>query len=265
MAFKKKTKYLPADSSNEKKPAVKGRLFTLPSSPVPWALLDKLQIGRCSYCGKPIKVFSNIAYNEGDKRKPPLFYSCSAGCEKSGIQRAGFIDRKLIEFVKNRLSEKVGEFKWGLDESTLMMEFEQLTELAKMRKNMLTEMAYGGRDHDKLLKQIVNIENTYENQKNKLDTFDHLPLDENPLIGLMIEKEIDYIMGLDVNYLQKILSFTVINIRFFDDFLLLRSEPLDEREYEITDGFGPQNSIHLRRIHKSNITTDSSDDESDSD
>jgi hypothetical protein len=162
--------------------------------------------------------------------------------------------------MQNRLLDKVGTYKWGFDKDGLMAEFKLLHRLSLERYSLQNKLILDAFHHEEVLAELISKEKDIETQKVKIDTFDFLPLDENPLVGLMMETDLSELVTMDINYLRKMLFFTIYNARVFDEYILMRAIPIDSEEYRITDGFGPQSSINFRRSSRSR-TDDSDSDE----
>ncbi|MFP4459568.1 MAG: hypothetical protein ACLFSQ_08290 [Candidatus Zixiibacteriota bacterium] len=254
MAAAKRRKHKPQKWEDDRPKPIKGRLFQLPRSPVPWGILDLSNVARCGYCGKPIKPFTNQVLKEGEKRKVPRFYTCSVGCEQSGIQRVSFLDKKLLSWMKERLDEKVGDFIWGYDEEQLMAEFNYLTELAHKRRGLQTDLVLDAFHAPQILEKLKKVEREYDMQKHKLDTYDQLPFNENPLIGVMLEEDIEKLADYDINFRKKMLHFMIYSVRIFREYILIRAVPITDKEYEVTKGLGPQASINLSSDFRSKPT-----------
>lgn len=246
MAKLRSTKRLKEDLSQDDRPKpIKGRLYSLPRTPVPWGMLDHSNIAKCGYCGKVIKPFANQIINEGEKRRLHTFYTCSSACEDSGIQRIQYLDKRFMEWIKKRVTEAVGEFIWGFDEKKILSEFNRLSELAVKRRKLQTDLVTDSFHAEEILKTLKKVEIKYDRQKKKIDTYDELPFNENPLIGLLLEKPLEELIEYDINFRMKMLYFTVYSIRVYKEYILIRAVPITEHEYHITKGFGPEMSINM--------------------
>ncbi len=244
--IKKKPIYEPPKEEPEGPKPIKGNLFLLPRSPVPWGMLSDKNHIKCGYCGKDIRAFSNRVFVPGDNRLLPKWYSCYGACDESTRQRVQFLDKKIVKWMKDRIVEKVGECHPTFDTHVVMKEFARLTEIALKRRELQHQLHITGYKTEDVVAELVKVEKEYETQQIQLDAFDPLPFQENPLIAIMLETPLEEIEQMDINYLRKMFDFMVHAVRIFKEYMLIRAVPITEREYKITEGFGPQSSINLR-------------------
>lgn len=234
----------------ETQKTIKGNLYKLPKSPVPWGLLADQKYIKCGYCGRDVKIFSNRVYLPGDKRKYTMWYLCSSGCTESQRHRIQFIDKSIIKWMKKRIEKKVEHCNSNFEPDSIMTEFAKLSQIGQERKSLQTDLFLNRHSSEKILIDLLKVEKAYDTQKSQLDAFDPFPPTENPLVSIMMNSSVDDLLLMDINYLRKMYDLTVRTVRFFKEYLLLRAVSLTDDEHRITEGFGPQASINLRTTHR---------------
>ena len=165
-------------------------------------------------------------------------------------QRIQFIDKYFVKWMKDRIMNKVRECNSGFDLNIVMGEFGKLSEIEMRRRELQTDLHITGHNTEKIVKQLIQIEKEYDFQKLQLDVFDPLPFPENPMIGIMLKTPLDQLLQMDINYLRKMFYFMVNSVRFYREYILIRAVPITEKEFKVTEGFGPQFSINLRATHR---------------
>lgn len=212
-----------------------------------WSILEKQDFFVCGYCGQRMSLFSPLSLT-GNETNPQIYYCCIRRCESSGIHRAIFIDAKLLEFLFDRLrsifSEAVGKVgqRFQLDDF-----FEELARLESERKRILELLPHAGYNREKLLKDIISVEDKIYEMRRSVAGLDSKNPEKSKLLAPIFSFEnVEELKKENLLYKREFVKALVKRMRFFNETLILRVTPLtdDEREIE-KKGEGKLLNIHL--------------------
>ncbi len=223
----------------------KQRLIKVSIITKPFAVLHGLSIFYCGYCGKPMSLFSTRPVQLG-KRMPPLFYSCRDRCPRAGFHRAEFIDRLLLQLIQRRITQNFPEPKAEGDYEALLEKFKKIDELYSQRLTLLNKMHYASYKRDEILADIRKVKDEIEELESEVKSLFSKGPNKNPLMYPIFNTPPDEINSLDLTYRRELVKLTIIRVRFFNEFLIVRMKPLTAEDEAKSDEMGRIFNINLR-------------------
>ncbi len=233
----------------EKGQYFKKRLVRVRIQTHPFSVLHALNIFYCGYCGKPVALFSSRSFRVGE-RLPPLYYTCRDKCPRSTAHRADFIDRLLLQLIQKRITENFPKPKSGEHYEQMLEKFKQLEELQSDRLSLLTKLHYASYKRDKILEELRDIDDRIKNFKDEIKSLFNAKADNNPLIYPLFETPPSEINTLDLTYRRELVKTFVRRLRFFNEFLIVRLNPITEEDERKSDEMGRIFHLNLRMTNR---------------
>jgi len=231
-----------------------------------WTALENQKFFACGYCFQRMALYSTRALTPSeDVKNVLLYYGCSKRCQRSGIHRTPFVDRKLFEFLYNRLREHFPEAKGSTKEmDNLTATFEKLQDMENDRQEILEMLPHAGFNRDELIEEIIQLEEEMDSVRKEISGVDTEDPSASPLLApVFVFDNGSELMDLNLLYQRELVRALIMRIRFFNETLIVRPLPLNEEERRLEEeSFGKAYNINLT-LNISPISTDEimSDDE----
>ncbi|RKZ29763.1 hypothetical protein DRQ36_07660 [bacterium] len=211
-----------------------------------WAALERQRLFVCGYCAQRMALFSPMAITPSEKN-PILYYGCIRRCGPSGIQRANFVDKKILVFLYERLHEKFPKAKGNSAEMDKLMEmFIQIEKMNEERGFLLEALPHAGYDRDKRLEELIKIENDIDTMRAEISGLNNKKPYKSPLLApIFVIESPEELMDLNLLYKRELINCLVRRMRFFNETLVVVVTPLDEEERRIEEKSGGK----IQNIH----------------
>lgn len=212
-------------------------------------VLHKQNIINCGYCSKPVKLFSSKAVSSSAKRENVnLFYLCQKKCARSMPQRSGFLDEAILRFIWKRVNELPPPESDSANFDQAINMAKELREFQQKRQDKLQELPSAGYNVDKIMQEVKELEDKIDEIERDLEEFKELTPQENPLLRPLWYISLEEFLEREFEWHRALISLLVRNIRFFNEYLVLRVLPLTEEEDEYDQGFGKRAHVSLREF-----------------
>ncbi len=219
---------------------VKVRIITRPFS-----LLHGMNIFYCGYCGKRVWLFSARPFRP-DERIPPLYYTCEERCQRASFHRASFIDKLVMQLIQRRIRESFPEPSSGEGYEELLEKFSEIDRLKSERLELLNKLHYASYKRGQVLEQISSLDEKVKEIESQIEKYFGSGFNENPLLYPLFTTPPDNLNELDLAYRRKLVQLLVRRIRFFNEFLIVRMNPLTDEDRAKSDEMGRIFHINLR-------------------
>ncbi len=212
-----------------------------------WGILDRENFFVCGYCSFRMSVFSTRSLQVNEET-PMLFYGCGKRCEPSNIHRVSFVDDKLIDHVYDRLNEKFPNAKPVVkDMGELMASFTEIDELEEKRRHLMELLPHAGYNRDDMVQELIEIEERMETIRDENSGLKSTnPAESRLLSPVFSAKDPSEIYPMNLSYKTELVKTLVRRIRFFNETIIVKMNPLDEEEASLDKaGGGKITNIHL--------------------
>ncbi len=246
---KSKGKYQDSEELREaKQTQLRDRLIRVRTPNRLWSILERQNFFVCGYCGQRMALYSPQSLT-GREENPMMFYGCGHRCELSGIHRYQFIDNKLITFIYDRFRTIFPNAEGNRKNvQSLVAQFEEIARLDVRRRHLLELLPHAGFNRDDILKEIIDLEKTIKERRDKTAGFDENRPEKSTLFApIFIAESPAELCTLDLLYLRELVRAAIRRIRFFNETLIVRVTPLTEEELHIDEeGGGKIFNLHLQ-------------------
>ena len=225
------------------------RLIRVSITTAHFSVLHGMPIFYCGYCGKPVALFSTHIIQTVQKI-PTLFYACSQKCASSGFQRADFIDRLLMQLIQNRVVSTFPAPTGGSGYEGLLEKFKILDSLKLDKLQLLNSLHYLSYKRDIALEEIRLLKEKIDGLTDEIKSLFSADPQENPLMYPLFNTPPEQLSDLDLGYRRELVNTTVLRIRFFNEFLIVRMVPFADESVSSSDEWGRVYNINLRLLHQ---------------
>lgn len=200
----------------------KKRLIPLRYSPRFYTMLEKQGVAFCGYCGQRIIPYARKFIGSSDANIP-VYYSCSARCDQSGIFSSAFIDRAIIRAISQRLKKNFPDdelpYITPLDIEDVALRLKGLYE----RKTALSyQLPYVTSRLGDVVEELKQLDALIEKTRKELEQFDTVRVDKNPYLRFLWYITDDEIKTLGLFARREIARSLIVNVRFFSDYIILK-------------------------------------------
>ncbi len=210
-------------------------------------LLQGQGLIKCGYCAKPVDLFSlKSVYLAKQAEDSSVFYMCQSKCSRSSQERTVFIDELLLSHIWERINNlpPPDNLSKSLDEA-LEISY-KIKKVKDQRKEKLRELPTAGFNIDGLLEKIDKLEAKIKNLQEDIDDLRGLVPQQNILLKPIWALSQDEFLEQDLQWHRILISMLIYNIRFFNEFLVLRVMPFTDEEKETDTGWGKRLHLSLK-------------------
>jgi len=164
----------------------------------------------------------------------------------STVHRAEFIDRLLLQLIQKHITKNLPKPKSGGHYKKMLKEFKELEKLQSERLSLLTKLHYASYKRDEVLEELRTIGDKINEYQNKISSLFSTKTESNPLIYPLFKTPPYEINTLDLTYRRELVKTLVRRIRFFNEFLIVRLNPITEEDKRKSDEMGRIFHLNLR-------------------
>ena len=169
---------------------------------------------------------------------------------RATVHRAEFIDKLVMQLIQEKITQNFQKPESPGDYEKILAKFKKIEELHSERLTLLTKMHYSSYKREQILKQLRDIRDEIDFLQEEISSLFKTNPEENPLTYPLFETSPDDVNELDLTYRRELVKMLIRRVRFFNEYLILRINPITKEDEEKSDEMGRIYHINMRAIDR---------------
>lgn len=177
---------------------------------------------------------------------PPIYYGCLDRCQPSGVQRTAYIDKLLIELIRQRIVSVFQKPKFSGNPDEVFEKFKEIEALQERRLHLLDKFHYASYKRDIVIAELNEVESKLRELEKALENYFISHPDDNPILSTIFETPAEKLGEFEISFRRMLVKTIVWRLRYFADFIVVSFQPLTPDELEQRDSKRLVSYISLR-------------------